>query len=129
MSDQGVRLDKWLWAARFFKTRRLAVEAIAGGKVQVDGVRAKPAKALRLGNEVRIRKGPYEHVVLVRGLSEQRGPASVAVQLYEETEASKAAVEQLREQLKLQAAGQPQSSGRPTKRDRRHLQAFKHGRE
>lgn len=125
MTEQGVRLDRWLWAARFFKTRRLAVEAIAGGKIQVDGSRAKPAKTVRVGSEVRIRKGPFEHIVIVRGLSEQRGPASVAVQLYEETAASKAAVEALREQLKLQAAGHPQPSGRPTKRDRRHLQAFK----
>ncbi len=125
MSDQGVRLDKWLWAARFFKTRRLAVEAIAGGKVEVDGVRAKPAKTVRPGNQVSIRKGPFEHVVRVLALSEQRGPASVAAQLYEETAESVAAAARLREQLRLESAGLLRSAGRPSKRDRRQLQAFK----
>src|SRR5215218_1431268 len=86
-----VRLDKWLWAARFFKTRSQAAEAIEGGKVQVAGERVKRAKLVQAGDELRIRLGPYEHVVLVRGVSERRGPASVAAQLYEETAESKAA--------------------------------------
>jgi ribosome-associated heat shock protein Hsp15 len=129
VSEEGVRLDKWLWAARLFKTRRLAVEAIAGGKVHVQGVRAKPAKTVRPGDEVSVRKGPYEHVVVVRALSEKRGPAPVAAQLYEETAQSKAAVEALRARLRLEPAGRPQSSGRPTKRERRHLQDFKQNRD
>src|SRR5829696_3336351 len=91
--DGRVRLDKWLWAARFFKTRALASEAIAGGKVQVNGDRAKRAKPLQVGDEVRVRQGPYEHLVTVRALSGRRGPASVAAELYEERPASVAARE------------------------------------
>src|SRR4249919_4309330 len=86
-----VRLDKWLWAARFFKTRSLAAEAVAGGKVLVSGDRAKPAKLLQSGDEVRVRLGPYEHTIHVRALSERRGPATVAATLYEETADSIAA--------------------------------------
>src|SRR5437764_14974830 len=81
-----VRLDKWLWAARFFKTRALAATAIETGKVEVNGERAKRAKLLQVGDSLRIRLGPYYHVVTVRGLSEHRGPASIAATLYEETE-------------------------------------------
>ena len=79
-----VRLDKWLWAARFYKTRGLAVEAIEGGKVEVNEDKAKRAKAIRVGDRVRIRLGPYEWRLIVRGLSERRGPASEAQLLYEE---------------------------------------------
>ena len=81
----GVRMDKWLWAARFFKTRSLATEAVGGGKVEVNGERAKPAKAVKAGDEIRRRVGPYEHVLIVRQLGERRGPASVAQTLYEES--------------------------------------------
>jgi ribosome-associated heat shock protein Hsp15 len=73
--DARVRLDKWLWAARFFKTRALASEAIGGGKVQVNGDRAKRARPLQVGDEVRVRLGPYEHLVVVKALSAHRGPA------------------------------------------------------
>ena len=121
-----VRLDKWLWAARFFKTRSLAAEAIAAGKVQVGGDRAKPAKLLQEGDEVRIRLGPYEHTVHVRGLSERRGPASVAATLYEETPDSVAARAKLAEQLRMApAAFVYEEKGRPTKRDRRELDRFR----
>ncbi len=117
-----VRLDKWLWAARFFKTRSLAAEAIAGGKVLVAGDRAKPAKLLQVADEVRVRLGPYEHVVRVRALSERRGPASVAATLYEETPDSLAARARLAEQLRMApAAFVYEEKGRPTKRDRREL--------
>ena len=117
-----VRLDKWLWAARFFKTRSLAAEAIAAGKVQVAGERAKPAKLLQEGDEVRVRLGPYEHTVHVRGLSERRGPATVAATLYEETADSIAARARLAEQLRMApAAFVYEEKGRPTKRDRREL--------
>ncbi|WP_200833021.1 RNA-binding S4 domain-containing protein, partial [Spiribacter sp. SSL99] len=85
---ESVRLDRWLWAARFFKTRRLAVDAIKGGKVDVDGVRAKPARAVRAGNRLLIRKGPQTFEVDVEGLAEQRGPAPQAEALYTETDAS-----------------------------------------
>ena len=117
-----VRLDKWLWAARFFKTRSVAAEAIAGGKVLVAGDRAKPAKLLQAGDEVRIRLGPYEHVVHVRALSERRGPATVAATLYQETADSLAARAKLAEQLRMApAAFVYEEKGRPTKRDRREL--------
>lgn len=126
--DTRVRLDKWLWAARFYKTRSLAAEAIAGGKVQVNGERVKRAKALQAGDEVRIRLGPYEHHILVRELSERRGPASEAARLYEETPASRAAREAMALQLKsLHAAFVPER-GRPTKKDRREIEKLK-GRE
>jgi ribosome-associated heat shock protein Hsp15 len=117
-----VRVDKWLWAARFFKTRSLAAEAIGGGKVLVAGERVKPAKLLQAGDEVRIRLGPYEHVVIVRGISERRGPASVAATLYEETDASRATRVKLSEQLRMApAVFVYEDKGRPTKRDRREL--------
>jgi len=117
-----VRLDKWLWAARFFKTRSVAAEAIAGGKGLVAGDRAKPAKLLQAGDEVRIRLGPYEHVVHVRALSERRGPATVEATLYEETADSLAARAKLAEQLRMApAAFVYEEKGRPTKRDRREL--------
>jgi ribosome-associated heat shock protein Hsp15 len=117
-----VRADKWLWAARFFKTRSLAAEAIGGGKILVNGDRVKPAKLLQLGDEVRIRLGPYEHVVHVRGISERRGPATVAATLYEETPESVAARAKLAEQLRMApAAFVYEEKGRPTKRDRREI--------
>jgi ribosome-associated heat shock protein Hsp15 len=123
--SERLRLDKWLWAARFFKTRSLATEAIAGGKVQVNGERAKPAKALKEGDEVRLRLGPYEHVLIVRELSGRRGPASVAQTLYDETTASREARERLAEQLKMApAAFVYEDKGRPTKKDRRDLSDF-----
>ncbi|MEP6571649.1 MAG: S4 domain-containing protein [Gemmatimonadota bacterium] len=124
-SAARVRIDKWLWAARFYKTRALAVEAIEGGKVQVNGDRVKRAKLLGAGDEVRVRLGPYEHLLIVRGLSERRGPAAQAAGLYEETAASRAAREMLALQLKtVHAAFLPQTE-RPTKRDRRKIEAFK----
>src|SRR3954469_22099444 len=95
-----VRIDKWLWAARFYKTRALAAEAIAGGKVQVNGERVKRAKPLQVGDDVRIRQGPYEHQVVVRDLSDRRGPAVQAAALYEEKAESRAAREALAVQLK-----------------------------
>jgi ribosome-associated heat shock protein Hsp15 len=125
----GVRLDRWLWAARFYKTRATAVEAIDGGKVQVAGDRVKRAKTVRVGDEIRMRQGPYEQIVLVRKLSERRGPATEAVTLYEETAASKAAREKMALQLKaVHSAFIPDDNARPTKRDRRKLEKLR-GRE
>src|SRR5687767_6293969 len=95
-----VRLDKWLWAARFYKTRSIAVDAIDAGKVQVNGERAKRAKLLQVGNEVRIRNGPYEQIVQVTGLSERRGSATIAQTLYTETDASREAREKLATQMR-----------------------------
>jgi ribosome-associated heat shock protein Hsp15 len=126
--DSKVRLDKWLWAARFFKTRSLAAEAIEGGKVQVNGDRVKRARPLQVGDEIRIRQGPFEHQIVVSGLSDRRGPASEAVRLYQEKPASRAAREAMALQLKsLHAAFAPER-GRPTKKDRREINRLK-GRE
>lgn len=120
-----VRLDKWLWAARFFKTRSVATEAVAGGKVEVNGERAKPAKAIKPGDEVRLRAGPYEHVLIVHALADRRGPASVAQTLYEETQASRDARERLAAQLKMAPPTFVyEEKGRPTKKDRRDLSRF-----
>jgi ribosome-associated heat shock protein Hsp15 len=127
MHDEAdrVRLDKWLWAARFFKTRSLATEAVAGGKIEVNGERAKPAKGIKPGDEVRVRLGPYEHTLIIRALSERRGPASVAQTLYEETAASREARQRLAAQLKLApTAFVYEEKGRPTKKDRRELSRF-----
>jgi ribosome-associated heat shock protein Hsp15 len=123
-----MRIDKWLWAARFYKTRALAAEAIAGGKVQVNGDRVKRAKPLQVGDEVRIRQGPYEYQVVVLLLSDRRGPAAEAATLYEEKAESRSARETLSIQLKsLHSVFLPER-GRPTKKDRREINRLK-GRE
>jgi ribosome-associated heat shock protein Hsp15 len=124
MHDEAdrVRLDKWLWAARFYKTRSLATDAVNGGKIEVNGERAKPAKAIKPGDEVRVRLGPYEHVLIVRALSDRRGPAAVAQTLYAETDESRAARERLADQLRLgPGTFVYEERGRPTKKDRREL--------
>jgi ribosome-associated heat shock protein Hsp15 len=123
--DPGARLDLWLWAARFFKTRRLAADAIEGGKADVRGARAKPGKAVHPGDEIRIRIGPYEHVVTVRALSERRGPASEAVKLYEEDPASRERRLRLAEQHKLAAQSFAFGEGKPSKKERRELERLK----
>jgi ribosome-associated heat shock protein Hsp15 len=117
-----LRLDKWLWAARFHKTRGLAAEEVDKGRVQVNGQAAKPSRELKAGDLVRIRKGAVERSVVVRALSTIRGPAPQAQRLYEETAESIAARLQAAEQRRL--AAEPAASiehGRPTKRDRRSL--------
>jgi ribosome-associated heat shock protein Hsp15 len=118
-----LRIDKWLWAARFFKTRSLAVEAIDGGRVSVNGERAKRAKQVTAGNEVRVRSGPYETIVIVQDVSARRGPASQAQQLYEETAESKAGRERIAAHMKTFDGGW--EKGKPTKRDRRDLDRFR----
>ena len=126
-----VRIDTCLWAARFFKTRSLPADAIAAGKVEVNDERVKPAKLIQLGDSVSVRLGPYLHIVTVRGLSERRGPATVAATLYEETAESIAARAKLAEQLRMApAAFVYEDKGRPTKRDRREIDRFRdeHGR-
>jgi ribosome-associated heat shock protein Hsp15 len=126
--DEGrdkVRLDKWLWAARFFKTRALAAEAVEGGKVQVNGDRPKRSRPLQVGDELRIRLGPYEHAVTVRSLSDRRGPATQAAGLYQETDASRNAREALAVQLKSLHSLFGPERGRPTKKDRREIERLK----
>lgn len=120
-----MRLDKWLWAARFFKTRSMASAEVDGGHVEVNGERAKPAKQVRIGDELRIRINQYTHVVHVRGLSDRRGPASAARALYEETEGSRRERERLAEQRRLAPSPAYEDGGRPTKRDRRDMSRIK----
>ena len=123
-----MRLDKWLWAARFYKTRALAVQEIERGRVQVAGANAKPSRDLRPGDVVTLRQGLVTREVQVRALSTQRGPATVAQQLYEETPASVAAREQAAATRRI--APEPAHAieqGRPTKRDRRALDAQRRG--
>ena len=125
MPDDRVRLDKWLWAARFYKTRGLAAEAIAGGKVQVNGDRAKRSRLLQAGDEIRLRQGPHEQRLVVKALSERRGPAVQAAALYEETAESRAAREAMASQLKALNAAFAREQGRPTKKDRREIDRLK----
>ena len=122
-----IRLDKWLWAARFFKTRSLATEAINGGHVHLNGARVKPSRSVKLDDEVRIKKGSVEFIVHIRGLSDKRGPAPVAQTLYEETEASQAQRENQKEQRRLMADAGPRPDKKPSKRDRRHIIRFRRG--
>ncbi len=124
----SMRLDKWLWCARFYKTRSLAVEEIGKGRVQVNQQNAKAARELRVGDTVQLRQGPVQRTVQVRALSPQRGPAPVAQQLYEETQESISARLQAAEQRRL--APEPAASlheGRPTKRDRREIERVQKG--
>lgn len=117
-----LRIDKWLWAARFYKTRALAVEEIDKGRVKVNDVEAKPSREVKAGDTVMLRQGPVIRTVMVRGISNQRGAAPIAQQLYEETEESQRLRAEAAEQRRL--AGDPagsQEHGRPTKRDRRTL--------
>lgn len=120
-----MRVDKWLWAARFFKTRSLAAATVDGGHVEVNGERAKPGKQLRIGDELRLRLHQYTYVVHVRVLSERRGPASVAQQMYEETDASREERARLAEQRRLAPVPAYEEGGRPTKRDRRDMSRVK----
>ena len=120
-----MRIDKWLWAARFFKTRGLAQDAIDGARVLVEGERVKTARTLRIGETVTVRIGDVVRVVEVRGLSEQRGPAALAQQLYEETAESLVARAAERERRRLFSEPAHAIEGRPTTRDRRALDRAK----
>jgi ribosome-associated heat shock protein Hsp15 len=123
-TNEPIRIDKWLWAARFFKTRSLAAAAVNGGKIAVNGARAKPSRIMRLGDELNIRRGPYEWTVVVRGLAKLRGPAPQAQLLYEETEASIRKREAASAQFKFERAPEFDSPGRPSKKARRAVLRF-----
>ncbi|HXM54437.1 MAG TPA: S4 domain-containing protein [Candidatus Dormibacteraeota bacterium] len=122
-----MRIDKWLWAARFYKTRSLATEAVEGGKVHVNGDRVKAARPLRTGDRLRIRRDQEEMELVVLGLSEQRGPATAAQALYEETAASAARRQVQAEQRRAAAAAVPRPPGRPDKKARRALDRYRRG--
>ncbi|MGB0712552.1 MAG: RNA-binding S4 domain-containing protein [Gammaproteobacteria bacterium] len=121
----SLRLDKWLWAARFFKTRGLATEAISGGHVHLNGARSKPARGVKAGDRIRIRKGDLEWLVTVVGLSAQRRPAQEARHLYTEDESSIESRQRHQEMKRLAQASTPSSEGRPDKRDRRRIRQFR----
>ncbi len=121
--DSGkMRIDKWLWAARFFKTRSLAADAVEAGRVTIDEARVKPAKAIGPGDRLNIRLGQYHFKVEVLALSNRRGPAPEAQKLYRESDESRAKRAEIAAQLK--ALPQPTFKGRPTKRDRRDIERF-----
>src|SRR5688500_5609806 len=113
MEQQRVRIDKWLWAARFYKTRGLSADAIDAGKIEVNGERAKRSRMVQPGDRIRIRSGPYEHVITVLGVSERRGSAPVARALYEEDPASLKAREAMAAHVRAMSASTGYESGRP----------------
>jgi len=121
-----VRLDKWLWAARFFKTRALAAEAIDGGKVSVNEDRPKRSRVIQAGDLVAVRIGPYQHFVQVRDVSQRRGSAAIAQQLYEETPASITARAAVSEQYRSAAMTFAFQEGKPSKKERRAIDRVRH---
>jgi ribosome-associated heat shock protein Hsp15 len=123
--EEKIRIDKWLWAARFFKTRSLAAQAVSGGKIHVNGARIKPARMVQTGDELRIRRGEVEFTVLVQRVTDKRRPAREAQLLYRETEASLQQRKEMQEQKRLEAAGRMYGPmKRPDKRDRRQIRSF-----
>ena len=112
-----VRIDKWLWAARFFRTRTLASQAVDTGKIEIDGIRPKPSRAVKIGDTVLIRKGPYEYVVEVLGISGKRGPAKLAAELYQETDESQAKRAEVAESLKAERAAARCAAAPPDRDD------------
>ncbi|HHS9773232.1 TPA: ribosome-associated heat shock protein Hsp15 [Raoultella ornithinolytica] len=124
---EAVRLDKWLWAARIYKTRALAREMIEGGKVHYNGQRSKPGKIVEPGATLTLRQGNDERILLVKGITEQRRPASEAVALYEETAESIEKHEKMALARKMNALTMPHPDRRPDKKERRDLMRFKHG--
>lgn len=124
-TSEGVRLDKWLWAARFYKTRAIAREMIEGGKVHYNGQRSKPSKLVELEAELTLRQGNDERTVTITGISDQRRPASEAQQLYSETAASIEKREKMALARKMNALTMPHPDRRPDKKERRDLMKFK----
>lgn len=122
--EDGVRIDKWLWAARFFKTRSQATQAVAGGRVHVNNSRIKPARIVRAGDELRISRGEVEFTVIVQAVSGRRGPAAAARELYQETGASAQAREEQSMQRRLAALDGINPGRRPNKRERRQIVSF-----
>ena len=122
-----VRIDKWLWAARFFKTRGAATEAVYAGHVRVNGARVKPAREVAVGDRLEVTPAQERWTIVVTGLAERRGPASIAATLYEETPESAAARQQHRNERRLARPLGADLSERPTKRDRRRLDALRKG--
>lgn len=124
MTEEKVRIDKWLWAARFFKTRSLASKAVSGGHVHLNGQRIKPARHVQVGDELHIRRGLVEFVVFVESLRSRRGPAVVARTMYRETEESELRRQKAVEERRLQPDQAVSPNRRPDKRDRRKIRKF-----
>ncbi|AWH88575.1 ribosome-associated heat shock protein Hsp15 [Limnobaculum parvum] len=127
LEEQGIRLDKWLWAARFYKTRAIAREMVDGGKVHYNGQRSKPSKLVEIGAEIRLRQGNDERTIIVNALSIQRRGANEAQQLYQETPESVIKRENISQSRKLNALTMPHPDRRPDKKERRNLIKFKYG--
>jgi len=121
---ENQRLDKWLWAARFFKTRALAAESVSGGKVHLNGARVKPSRAIKVGDQLHISKGNFSYEIEVKGLNAKRRPAKEAVLLYEESAQSIAAREQRISEIRILNAQMPFAEKRPSKKDRRQIVRF-----
>lgn len=126
-SSSTVRIDKWLWAARFFKTRSLASSAVKGGKVEIDGHNAKPSATVRPGQHLRVTKGEAVFEVEIEAVSDQRGPASQAQALYSETEESRKRRTERAAERRAARLSMPRPAARPDKKQRRQLRRFKHG--
>jgi len=124
---ERVRIDRWLWAARFFKTRGVATEAVTGGHVHVNGERVKPARDVKVGDRLEIRRGQQRFTVVVTRLADRRGSATAAAELYEETPESIAEREKRRDERRLSKPLGADLSERPTKRDRRRLDSLRRG--
>ena len=124
---EQIRVDRWLWAARFFKTRALAHDAVAGGHVRVNGERVKPARDVKVGDRLEIRRGQQRFTVVVTRLADRRGSATAAAELYEETPESIAEREKRRDERRLSKPLGADLSERPTKRDRRRLDSLRRG--
>jgi ribosome-associated heat shock protein Hsp15 len=124
-SPAETRIDKWLWAARFYKTRSQATEAVAGGKVEVNGDGAKPSKIVKPGDRVRVRLGPVEYLLTVKAIAERRGSAPAAQALYEESSESAAAREKIAAQRRYAAPPAYEEKGKPSKKDRREMERWR----
>ena len=125
---EDTRIDKWLWAARFFKTRSQATAAVTGGKVEINGDTAKPSKTVKVGDNIRLRLGPVEYRVTVTGIAERRGSAAVAQTLYEESAESLAERQKIAAERRFASAPSYEEKGRPSKKDRRELERWRRGR-